>query len=125
MQFAHWIFRIAGIYGVLAMAPQYLMESRIAAEAPPAITHPEFFYGFIGVTLAWQFAFLVISLDPARYRLLMLPAMFEKFSFTAAASVLMLQQRLSGMLFGFAMLDFVLGVLFVVAFLKTAPIERT
>jgi hypothetical protein len=90
MKFARWVFRIAGIYGVLAIAPMYLLESRFPAEAPPAITHPEFFYGFIGVTLAWQLAFLVIALDPVRDRLLMLPAMFEKFSFVAAATVLLL-----------------------------------
>jgi hypothetical protein len=121
MQFARWVFCIAGIYGVLAIAPMYFFESRFPAEAPPAITHPEFFYGVIGVTLAWQLAFLVISRDPLRYRLLMLPAMFEKFSFTAAATVLMLQQRVSGTVFGFALLDFVLGVLFVIAFLRTGP----
>lgn len=124
MSFARWVFLIAGIYGVLVIAPMYLLESRFPAENPPPITHPEFFYGFIGVTLAWQFAFLVISTDPPRYRWLMLPAMFEKFSFTAAATVLMLQGRLSGMVFGFSLLDFVLGTLFVVAFLKTAPPER-
>ena len=121
MTFSRWVFRIAGIYGVLAIAPMYFLESRIAIDTPPAITHPEFFYGFIGVTLAWQLAFLVISTEPPRYRWLMLPAMFEKFSFTAAATVLMLQGRLSGMVFGFAMLDFVLGVLFVIAFLVTGP----
>jgi len=123
MSFARIVFLIAGIYGVLVIAPMYVLESRFPAEAPPAITHPEFFYGFVGVTLAWQFAFLVISTDPPRYRLLMLPAMFEKFSFTAAATMLMLQRRLSGMVFGFAMLDFVLGTLFVIAFLKTASSE--
>jgi hypothetical protein len=124
MPFARWVFLIAGIYGVLAIAPMYFLESRFPADAPPAITHPEFFYGFIGVTLAWQLAFLVIATDPPRYRLLMVPAVFEKFSFTAAATVLMLQGRLSGMVFGFALIDFMLGVLFVVALLKTAPVER-
>jgi hypothetical protein len=123
MPFARWVFLIAGVYGVLAIAPMYFLESRFPAEAPPAITHPEFFYGFIGVTLAWQFAFLVIALDPPRYRLLMLPAMFEKFSFTAAATVLMLQGRLPGMVFGFALLDFLLGALFVIAFVKTQPMK--
>lgn len=119
MSFARWVFLIAGIYGVLAVGPMYFLESRFPADAPPAITHPEFFYGFIGVTLAWQLAFLVISTDPPRYRLLMLPAMFEKFSFVVAATVLMLQGRLAGVVFGFAMVDFVLGTLFLVTFLKT------
>ena len=53
MSFARWVFRIAGIYGVLVIAPMYFLESRFPAENPPPITHPEFFYGFVGVTLAW------------------------------------------------------------------------
>ena len=52
-----WIGRLfwfAGIYGLLVLAPQYLMERHIGIDFPPEITHPEYFYGFVGVTLAWQ-----------------------------------------------------------------------
>jgi hypothetical protein len=124
MQLARWVFRLAGIYGLLAVVPMYFLERRIGIDAPPPITHPEYFYGFIGVALAWQLAFLVISLDPVRYRLLMVPAIIEKLSFAAAALVLLLQQRLSGMVFGFAMIDFVLGVLFAVALVQTSEAPR-
>jgi|SRR5579872_615904 len=43
-------------------------------DTPPAITHPEYFYGFLGGALAWQFLFLVLSTDPVRYRPMILPA---------------------------------------------------
>ena len=41
MKFARWVFAVAGIYGVLLIAPLYFSEGRIAVEQPPAITHPE------------------------------------------------------------------------------------
>lgn len=124
MKFATWVFRIAGIYGLLVMAPQYFMEESIARDTPPAITHPEFFYGFIGVAVAWQLAFLTIASDPVRYRPMMLPAMVEKATFAIAAVVLFAQQRLSGVVLGFGMLDGVLGVLFALAYWKTADTRR-
>ena len=37
------------------------MEARVGRDYPPAITHPEYFYGFLGVAAAWQVAFLVIA----------------------------------------------------------------
>lgn len=121
MSFPRWVFRIAGIYGVLAIAPMFFLEERIGRDMPPPINHPEYFYGFAGVTLAWQLAFLVISLDPVRYRLLMIPSMVEKFSFVIAATVLLLQNRIPLPIFGGAMIDLVLGLLFVAAFVATAP----
>jgi hypothetical protein len=121
MSFSRWVFRIAGIYGLLAIAPMFFLEDRIGRDMPPPINHPEYFYGFAGVTLAWQIAFLVISLDPLRYRLLMIPAIVEKFSFVIAAVALLLQDRMPLPIFGGAMLDLVLGVLFVASFVATPP----
>ena len=80
MQFARWVFRIAGIVGLMMLLTMYFLEEQIGRDQPPPIAHPEFFYGLVGVAVAWQFAFLVISLDPPRYRLLMLPAVIEKES---------------------------------------------
>lgn len=125
MSFAKWVFRIAGIYGLLVLVPMYFLERQIGVDHPPMITHPEYFYGFIGVAVAWQFAFLVISLDPVRYRLLMIPAMIEKFSFVVAAAVLMLQHRLPGPMVAGAAIDFVLGVLFALAFIQSMSHERS
>jgi len=124
--FARWLFRLAGIYGLLVLLPQYLLEERVGQDYPPAITHPEYFYGFIGVGVAWQVAFLVISQDPQRYRLLILPAILEKATFGIAAIVLFAQQRLAGPVLGFAIVDLVLGTLFGVAFwqLGHVPVGR-
>jgi hypothetical protein len=118
MQFARWVFRLAGVLGILILLPQYFLEEQIGRDQPPSITHPEFFYGFVGVALAWQVAFLIISLDPPRYRLLMLPAMIEKFSFAGAVFVLLALRRVAPPLLAAGLFDFTLGVLFVAAYLK-------
>jgi len=121
MTFARWVFRIAGILGLLGVVPMYFSETRIGIETPPPITHPEFFYGFVGVVIAWQVAFVVIGQDPLRYRPLMLPAMIEKFSFSFAGWILFFQGRLAGQMLAACTFDLVLGILFVVSFLRTAP----
>ena len=68
MVFASRTFFIAGIYGLLALVPMYFLEGRIGRDYPPPINHPEHFYGFLGVAVAWQAAFLVIGRDPVRFR---------------------------------------------------------
>ena len=120
MKFARIVFLVAGIYGLIVLLPLYFMEAQTGRDYPPPITHPEYYYGFIGVGVAWQLAFLVISRDPVRYRLLMIPSIAEKASFGIAVAVLFLQQRVSTFMLGAAMADSLLGVLFVLAFLKTA-----
>ena len=120
MKFARTVFLIAGIYGVIVVAPQYFLEAKTGLDYPPAVTHPEFYYGFVGVTLVWQFVYLTISRDPMRYRAMMLLGTLAKFSFGIAAVVLYLQHRLPGVVLGFATVDMILGLLFVAAFVKTA-----
>jgi len=114
-----WLFRAAGVYGLLVLPPNYFLERRLGADYPPPITHPEYFYGFLGVAIAWQFAFLIIGSDPIRYRPLMLAAVVEKFSFAAAAVVLFLQNRLAVITLGFAMIDLLLGLSFCWAYFVT------
>ncbi|MGH7494644.1 MAG: hypothetical protein ACREOO_19905 [bacterium] len=70
MKFAKWVFRIAGIYGLIVLTPMYFTEGQISRDFPPAPTHPEYYYGFIGVALAWQVLFLLLSKDPLRYRIM-------------------------------------------------------
>lgn len=118
MRFARWVFRIAGIYGLAVLLPQYLMEERLGLDDPPAITHPEHFYGFLGVAVSWQVAFLIIAQDPARYRLFMIPAILEKASFGIAVLVLFAQQRGSGMLLAFGIIDLLWGLCFLAAFCR-------
>ncbi|MBA4020103.1 MAG: hypothetical protein C0483_23315 [Pirellula sp.] len=123
MKFARWMFGLAGTYGLLLLVPYYFMEDLIGREYPPAITHPEFFYGFVGTAVAWQVAFLVIARDPARYRLLMPAAMLEKASFGFAALWLLQQGRIPGSVMAFAGIDLLLGVGFFAAFLSTGGLQ--
>jgi hypothetical protein len=80
MKFAKAVFWIAGIWGFLTITPLYFMFDLIGRNDPPPITHPAFFFGFVGLALAWQIAFLFIATDPARYRPLMIPSIFEKLA---------------------------------------------
>ncbi len=122
MNFAKWVFLIAGVYGILLITPMYFTENQVNTDFPPAITHPENYYGFIGVTLAWQIAFLMISINPERYRLLMVAAIVEKISFAAALAILFAQGRVATFLLWFGSVDLLLAILFTAAFLRTPKV---
>jgi hypothetical protein len=88
------------------------------ADRRASFDSPGFYYGFVGVGMAWQLAFFVIGSDPVRYRLMMVPAIAEKFLYGVTLIVLYLQGRISPKeIFGWA--DLVLGLLFVFASWKT------
>ena len=116
--FARRVFFWSAIYGILVLLPQYFLEERLGRDFPPPMNHPEHFYGFIGVALAWQAAFLVIARDPVRFRPIMLAGALEKFAFAIATFVLIGQGRAPGSLGFFAGIDAVLGILFLVAFAR-------
>ena len=120
MIFARRVFLIAGIYGLIVMLPQYFLEGRAGRGIPGGIVHPEYYYGFIGITIAWQIVFLIISRDPIRYRPIMIAAMVEKVTFGGAAIALYLAGRLNAELLGAGVLDLILLVLFIIAYLRTA-----
>lgn len=117
--FARRAFRGAAIYGILVLVPQYFLEARIGVDSPPPITHPEYFYGFVGLALVWQFAFWLIGADPQRYRPLMPIAVLEKASFGIAALVLFQLGRIPSTMLAAGVLDLALGVLFVLAWQRT------
>ncbi len=118
------LFWIAGIYGVIVVFPQYFLEHRVGHDYPPPITHAEYFYGFAGIGLAWQIAFLVIATDPARYRPIMIPSALEKFTFAGAIAVLFVEGRVPTPLCAFAAIDLALGILFLLAFRSVANSTR-
>ncbi|MGP0017123.1 MAG: hypothetical protein ACLPHP_01030 [Candidatus Sulfotelmatobacter sp.] len=120
MKFAKVVFWIAGIWGVLILAPLYFMFDGIGRNDPPAITHPGFYYGFVSVGLAWQVAFIFIARDPARLRPMMIPSVLEKFGYGASLLVLYLQQRLHASDLVFGGVDVLFGVLFLLAFFRTS-----
>jgi hypothetical protein len=114
------VFLIAGIWGTLIMTSMYFLFDVVGRQYPPPITHPDFYYGFVSITLAWQFVFLVISTDPYRYRPIMPVALFEKFGYIVTLGVLYVRGDLQFGQFAVTGPDMILGVLFLMAFLKTA-----
>ena len=119
MKFAKVVFRIAGVWGFLVITPLYFMFDIIPKKDPPAITHPAFYYGFVGVALVWQFAFLIIATDPIRFRPLMVAAIFEKLVYIVPTAILVAQKRTSRNDLIFVATDSLLCILFVLAYLGT------
>src|SRR5450631_1495670 len=102
MKFAKVVFWVAAIWGILVLTPLYFMFDLIGRQDPPPITHPAFYYGFVGTAIVWQFAFIVIARDPDRFRMMIIPAVLEKFGNCATLFVLFAQHRLhtSDLVFG-------------------------
>jgi hypothetical protein len=123
MRFAKLVFLVAGIYGIIVIAPQLFLEDAIVRATGP-ITHPEYFYGFLVVCLPWQVLFLVISRDPVRMRPAMWVAVLEKVGFPIAALALYARGRVAAPVVGFASIDLLLAVLFAIAYLRTPSASR-
>jgi hypothetical protein len=121
MSFARRVFSIAGVYGIIVLLPFFLGTVWFAQRFPPPVTHPVFYYGFAGTALAWQVAFLIIARDPARYRLLMLPSIMEKLIYGIATTALFLAGDAQPPFLAGAIVDLVLGALFLLAWFRTAP----
>lgn len=111
-----WLFFCSCIYGLLLLTPQYFLEQQINRDYPPAISHPEYFYGFLGVALSWQLAFLLIATDPIRYQWFMPIAVVEKFSFGIAGVLLYWTGRMPIAVLVFCVIDMIWGILFLWAF---------
>jgi hypothetical protein len=123
MKFAKYTFLVAGVLGLIALVPQYFLFEKNGTDFPPAINHPEYYYGFIGVAVAFQLVFLVISQDPLKYRAMMMPSVVEKFSFGLACLVLFMQGKLAGLQFAAGAIDLLLGVLFIISWVKAGKTE--
>ena len=119
MKFARWSFLIAGIWGILVLTPLYFLEKKTGIDHPPAITHPEYYYGFVGVALSWQVLFLIIARDPERFRPAMPAAMIEKLAFVISTYSLYALGRVDSTMVAAASADLILGALFVISFFKT------
>jgi hypothetical protein len=99
MKFAKVVYWVAAIWGVLVLTPLYFLFDVIGRQNPPAITHPGFYYGFVGVGLAWQIAFGI------------------------ALVVLVIEGRTHGTDLVLAGIDMALGVSFLAAWWKTRGLE--
>jgi hypothetical protein len=119
MKFARNVFIIAGIWGFAIVTPLYFTFELVGRSYPPAITHADLYYGFVGVTLVWQLAFLIIAANPIRFRPLMIAAILEKLVYVATMITLYLRGHIQSGQAAVAAPDFVLALLFVVAFVRT------
>jgi hypothetical protein len=118
MTFARWVFRAAGIYGIVLTTPLLFLEERVFQDNPPPLTHAEYYYGFLVVVLAMQVLYLIISLDPPRYRQTIISGLIGKWGYAAIVVWLVLKERTPAMALIFAGIDFALGLLFLVVFLQ-------
>jgi hypothetical protein len=114
------VFVGAGVWGIVLLTPVYFLFDAIGRLPSGPVTYPQFYYGFLAVTMAWQLAFLVIGSDPARFRLMMIPSVVEKLAFVLSLSVLFVQGRATVMDMMVVAPDFLLGILFTIAFVKTS-----
>jgi len=123
MRFSRVVFVAAGIWGVLVVFPLYFLEATINQQQPPPITHPEFYYGFIGITVVWQILFFVISRDPVRYRTITLVAILEKLSYGLAVPLLFAAGRVPVVAFVTGLPDLVWATLFAIAYWKIPVVD--
>ena len=119
-RFARSVFLWAGVVGIAELLPLYVGEALVSRVSPPALTHPTFYYGFIGVALAWQVAFVIMSRDPQRY-LPLFPALFlEKLLYPVSTYLLFAHGRVSVLELGGASGDLIWLALFVAVWRRLA-----
>ena len=114
MKIIRIIFALAAAWGFLAVVPG------LFGEAAP---RPEYYYGFLGLALVFQLIFVMIALDPGRYRPLIPIAVLEKLAFFLPVSLLYAQGRVAaGPVLVGAMVDGLFMLLFALAwFLARKP----
>ena len=121
MTFAKWVFTLGGLFGLIMITPLFFLEGEMARMSGAPISQPENYYGFVGVTFAWQLVYLVIGRNPAPYRPIMLLGALGKLIFAGACWTLAYQGRTPIFTAVIASPDILLAILFVVAWFKTKP----
>ena len=124
MRFPKIVFIGAGVWGIVVLTPLYFLLDLTGRQYAPPTMYPQFFYGFLSITMAWQIAFLVIGSSPSRFRPLMIPSILEKAGYIVTVGVLYGQSRISMTDVAAAGPDLLLCVLFIAAFVKTPTWEH-
>jgi hypothetical protein len=119
MRFAKRVFIAAGVWGIAVLTPIYFLVDVTGRHYAQPADYPHFFYGFLSVAMAWQIAFFVIGSNPGRFRPLMIPAAIEKLGHVAVLAVLHGQGRIPAADAQAVWPELLLGLLFIVAFVKT------
>jgi hypothetical protein len=122
MKLSKIVFWIAAIYGFVLLIPMYFLMNTIGRKAPPAISHPEFYYGFVGVTLLWQCIFVLIALDPLRFRAIIPIAVLEKVAYTLPVVILYLMDKVQPNILVTALADPVFAILFITAYFRVGTL---
>ena len=112
MKTSRLIFTIAGIYGLLILTPFLFIEQKIAEPAPGGLTHPEYYYGFLGAALVMQLVYLAIGRDPLRFRPLMPLCTLAKLAFFVPVLILFVHGRVHPATLEFASVDALLAFAF-------------
>ena len=105
-----WLFTIAGIYGLLAVAPLYRGGGGGAAL---------YRYAFAGAAGATQLLYLMIGHDFARYRPLIWVGVASKISFAVPGLLLMARGEIGSGTLPFAIIDLLLVAAFITAWALT------
>jgi hypothetical protein len=119
MRLAKVVFIGAGVWGVAVLTPLYFLVDLTGRRYAAPVDYPHFFYGFLSVALAWQFAFLVIGSNPARFRPLMIPGILEKLGHVGGVAVLHGQGRLTSADAAAAGPDLILAIMFIISLAVT------
>jgi hypothetical protein len=122
-RFSRAVFLGAAIYGIVVLVPGFFTEKMLAEKIPPAITHAEFYYGFFGVALAWQLAFLIIARDPQRFRPIIPAAILEKLAYAVACAVLFMLGRVPLIVTLGGAVDLILGALFTISYFRLKQLQ--
>lgn len=115
MRFAKYTFIGAGIWGLAVLLPFYGLVDITGHQYAPPADYRQFFWGFFAVAIVWQLAFVMMGLNPARFRPLMILAVLEKVGFVATVLALFMAGRVSALDVQAALPDAVLAAMFVAA----------
>ncbi len=118
MRFTRIAFGVAAAYGFLSLLPLYFLRDLMGRMAPPTINHPEFYYGFVGLALLWQFVFVLVALDPVRYRVIIPIAVLEKLVYTVPVLLLYPAGDVHPNVLGPALVDPIFGILFIIGYFR-------
>lgn len=114
------VFLAACAWGALTLLPLPFLRGAIEQAGP--LSHPEYFYGFIGVCVVFQILFYLVAQRPLYYRALIPCCALEKAAFAGPAAVLVALGQAAPSLLFFAAGDTLFLVLFLCAYRWLRPL---
>jgi hypothetical protein len=116
VSFARYVFLAACGWGAVTLLPLPFMRHAVENGVP--LTHLEYFYGFVGTAIAFQFVFWRIASAPREFLPMMPACMLEKAAFGLPVLWLVSRGQADPSLLVFGGMDLVFLVLFLVAYLR-------